>query len=252
MAYPTINKSYAQTVYNVSWSGRRSVKYIVCHYTGTDASAKNNCIYFSGGNRNASADYFIDKDGSIYQFNADPKNYFSWHCGDGYGKYGITNTNSIGIEVVSSGAEYTQAQKDALRDLVIALMKDYGVSASNVVRHYDASGKLCPAPYCGSSAKNDKWNKLHTYITQDVKEGDWLDMATMKEVQQAVWGYVNENLESVDTYQILRDIRDDGARKTWGYQNEGLEKVDAYQILRDIRDEVVELRKEIEALKESK
>ena len=165
MAYPAIRKDYAQTRWNVTMKTRRTVSYIVAHYTGTDASAENNCKYFSGGNRQASADFFIDKDGTIWQFNADPKNYYAWHCGDGKGKYGISNSNSIGIEVVSSGAEYTQAQKDALRALTAALMADYGVSAANVVRHYDASRKRCPAAYCGSSANDAKWKELHAYVT---------------------------------------------------------------------------------------
>ena len=105
MGYPYINKEYQQTRYNVTKCQNRrvagSVKYIVIHYTGTDASAKNNCIYFSGGNRNASADYFIEKDGTIYKFNANCAKYYSWHCGDGKGKYGITNSNSISIEICS-------------------------------------------------------------------------------------------------------------------------------------------------------
>lgn len=170
MAYPDVNKDYAQTKYNVTKcsSDRRKnklVKYCVIHYTGTSASAKNNCIYFSGGNRNASADYFIDKDGTIYKFNGNCAKYYSWHCGDGHGAYGITNANSIGIEVVSAGEEFTQKQKDALRKLVMAIMEDYGVKASNVVRHYDASKKLCPYPYSGNSTKDSKWKKLRAYIT---------------------------------------------------------------------------------------
>ena len=169
MAYPKMNKTYAQTYWNLSsCSDRRknkAVKYVVVHYTGTNASAKNNCIYFSGGNRNASADFFIDKDGTIYRFNGNLATRYSWHCGDGYGKYGITNYNSIGIEVVSAGAEYTTAQKEALRKLVRALMDDFNIPASRVVRHYDASRKTCPAPYAGSTAKNKKWNELHKYIT---------------------------------------------------------------------------------------
>ena len=243
-----INKSYAQTAYNVTWCGRRSVRYIVIHYTGTDAPAKNNCIYFGGGNRNASADFFVDKDGSIWQFNADLGNYYSWHCGDGGGAYGITNANSIGIEVVSSGAEFTQAQKDALRELALELMEKYGIPASNVVRHWDASRKQCPAPYCGSAAKNQKWSELHEYITSEeeiVKKED------IKAIAQAVWGYQNEALEKVDAYQILRDIRDDAPRKFWAFRNPRFEKSDSYQILRDIRDEVVELRREVEELKKS-
>ena len=171
-SYPNINKSLATTAYNVTRKTGRGVNHIVVHYTGTDASAANNCKYFAGGNRNASADYFIDRDGSIYQYNADPRNYYSWHCGDGNGKYGITNPASIGIEVVSSGAEYTQAQKNSLRSLVLALMSDWNVPASRVVRHYDASRKLCPAPYCGNATKDAKWNELKTYITsnQEVPE----------------------------------------------------------------------------------
>ena len=169
MAYPAMVKTYMQKKYNVTKRKNRrtnkSVKYIVVHYTATEASAKNNCIYFSGGNRNASADYFIDRDGTIYKFNADCANYSTWHVGDGKGKYGITNANSIGIEVVSKGTEYTKAQKDSLRKLVMAIMEDYGVPAENVVRHYDASRKICPKPYCGSKSKDQKWAALHAHIT---------------------------------------------------------------------------------------
>lgn len=165
MASPIIDKRFAQIVRNVTLKVGRSIGYIVIHYTGTDASALNNVKYFSSGNRNASADFFIDKDGSIFQFNANIGNYYSWHCGDGKGRYGISNSNSIGIEVVSSGAEFTDAQKKALRELVPWLMAQYGVAADNVVRHYDASRKTCPAPYAGSAAKDAKWKELRAYIT---------------------------------------------------------------------------------------
>lgn len=165
MANPIIDTRFAQRRWNVTLKIGRSIKYVVVHYTGTDASALNNVKYFSGGNRNASADFFIDLDGSIYQFNAEIGNYYSWHCGDGKGRYGISNSNSIGIEVVSSGAEYTDAQKKALRELVPWLMATYGIAASNVVRHYDASRKICPAPYAGNAEKDQKWCELHAYIT---------------------------------------------------------------------------------------
>lgn len=168
--YPAINSSLAQTKYNVTAKANRSVDYILVHYTGTTASAKNNCIYFGGGNRSASADYFIDKDGTIYQFNANPKNFYSWHCGDGGGKYGITNANSIGIEVVSAGEEFTQAQKNSLQKLIAALKDDFKVSSANIKRHYDASRKLCPLAYCGTAAKDAKWEELKAYITQEAAE----------------------------------------------------------------------------------
>lgn len=160
----TINKKYAQKKYNVTKKSGRSIKYLVIHNTGTNSSAENNCKYFSGGNRNASADFFIDKDGSIFQYNSDIKNYYSWHCGDGKGKYGITNANSIGIEVVSADAEFKTAQKESLRWLVHKLMTEYGIKKDSLKRHYDASHKSCPGAYCGNSQKNAKWTALKSYL----------------------------------------------------------------------------------------
>ena len=172
-AYPRMNKSYSQIEWNLTpCSNRRknkAVKYIVIHNTGTNASAKNNCKYFSRGNRNASADFFIDKNGTIYKFNGSLAYRYSWHCGDGNGKKGITNYNSVGIEVVSAGVVFTDAQKKALNKLVRALMSDFGIPASRVVRHFDASGKWCPSAYCGSTMKNKRWKTLREYITTKPK-----------------------------------------------------------------------------------
>lgn len=140
-----------------------AVQYIVVHYTGSGTSrtgsALANCKYFAGGNRSASAHYFID-DGSIYEY-ADPSAYYTWHVGDGHGKYGITNANSIGIEVCNNGGAFTTAEIDRLTWLVQKLMAQFGVPASRVVRHYDASRKSCPAYYVDAS----RWNALHAQIT---------------------------------------------------------------------------------------
>ena len=155
------NKTYAQTKWNTS-KRTASIEYIVIHNTGTTASAVNNCKYFGSGDRQASADFFVDTDGKVYQFNADVKGRFTWHCGDGNGKYGITNNNSIGIECVSKGSEFTALQKEALKSLVKELMATYG--AKQIVRHYDASKKQCPSAYCGSSAKDSKWKELKAYL----------------------------------------------------------------------------------------
>ena len=164
MAY-TIHEYHGK--YNRSLR-KTKVRYIVVHYVGSGSSkpgnARNNCIYFSGGNRNASAHYFID-DANIYEY-ADPKAYYTWHCGDGHGKYGITNANSIGIEVCQDGDRpFTQSEISRLAWLVQKLMRDFGVSASNVVRHYDASRKECPYYYAKRSAK---WAELKKTITGSV------------------------------------------------------------------------------------
>ena len=47
--------------------GGRDVAFVVLHYTGNVSdTAEANCKYFAGGDREASAHYFVDED-SIYQ-----------------------------------------------------------------------------------------------------------------------------------------------------------------------------------------
>ncbi len=145
------------------------VKYIVVHYTGSGTSkagsAEANCIYFSRGYRAASAHYFID-DSGIWEY-ADPSKFTAWHVGDGRGRYGITNQNSIGIEICNNGGPYTQTEIAYLTALVQQLMGAYSVPASRVVRHYDASRKACPYPYApnGEDPTGAKWQALHKVIT---------------------------------------------------------------------------------------
>ena len=155
---PTINKYHGN--YNKSNRGGTSgIKYFVVHYTGGTGSAKNNCIYFSNGNRNASADMFVDKDGAIWEYNDVASGMYTWHCGDGGGKYGITNANSVGVEVVSNGEAFTDAQIASLAYLYKYYCDKLGRKLE-IVRHYDASRKQCPAPYIDAN----KWATLKSKI----------------------------------------------------------------------------------------
>lgn len=160
MAKYKINSKGSVPKYNIR-AMARTPEYIVVHYTDGTGSAENNVTYFRGGDRQASADFFIDST-SIWRFNPNVAKYYTWHCGDGGGKYGITNQNSIGIEVVSDGRKFTLRERRRLRWLVKRMMRKYGIPASKVVRHYDASRKLCPAPYIDAK----KWKKLHDYIVK--------------------------------------------------------------------------------------
>ena len=130
--------------YNYSNRNGRKIEYIVVHDTGNtgkgaDVNAHFN--FFNGADRQSSADYFVD-DHSIGQFVEDWN--YSWHCGDGKGRYGITNSNSIGIEIcINSDGDYVQAVKNTA-ELVRFLMNKYNIDINHVVRHYDASRKSCP------------------------------------------------------------------------------------------------------------
>lgn len=147
------------------------IKYIVMHATGnyTD-SDEANAKYFCSGYRGVSAHYFIDDD-SITQVVEDFHG--AYHCGDGGGKYGITNKNSLGIEMCQVQGQITDITMSNAIDLVKAKMTEYNVSIENVVRHYDASHKTCPEPW--SSNNWAKWyefkERLQRAITGTWKEG---------------------------------------------------------------------------------
>nr|WP_195366141.1 peptidoglycan recognition family protein [[Eubacterium] tenue] len=121
-------------------------QYIVIHYTGNIGdTAKNNADYFFGGNRNASAHYFVD-DNEVYQVVEDYNG--AWHCGDGNNRYGINNKNSIAIEMCgTNNGRISEKTVDNTLELTKYLMKKYGIDKDHVVRHYDASRKNCPSAF---------------------------------------------------------------------------------------------------------
>ena len=71
------------------------------------------------------------------------------------------NCRAIGIEVVSAGENFSATEVEKLGWLVRKLMAKYGIGASGVIRHYDVTGKLCPAPYVAAY----KWAALKAAIT---------------------------------------------------------------------------------------
>lgn len=156
-----------------NYGGKRStskIKYIVIHYTGNDGDTdENNGKYFRSNVVKASAHYFVDDD-SVTQ--SVPDDYIAYSVGGS--KYKdcattgggslyktCTNTNSLSIEIcddVKNGVVYPSAAtiENAL-DLTRSLMKKYGISKENVIRHFDVVGKRCPAYWCGSAGNNSKW-----------------------------------------------------------------------------------------------
>ena len=137
-----------------------AVNTIVVHYTGTGASAHNNLLYFSRSSASASAHYFIDKGGSVRQSVKEGDT--AWHAG-----HWQTNLHSVGIEVVSAGEDFTEAQVASLAALVADIRKRYGVAAQSVIRHFDVTGKYCPAPYVDAS----KWVALKARICGGASSG---------------------------------------------------------------------------------
>ena len=165
----------------------RKIEYIVVHYTAgvtsRAGSAMNTANYYPQSN-NVSADFTVD-DTCAIQYNGDIKNRYCWHCGGSkyatkggslYGK--CTNMNSIGVEICSTNStgkmqnandrsySFTDAAVNNAVELVKFLMKEYGIPADRVVRHYDVTGKPCPGivGWNKESGSEAEWNKFKARI----------------------------------------------------------------------------------------
>lgn len=136
----------------------REIKYLVIHFTAGASSKEGNALAARKVflNRDASADFVVD-DETIVQINPEPKDYYCWAVGDGKGRYGVTNSNSIHIEICSNlkkgttakvpnheGWSFTESAVDNTIKLSKLLIRKYNIPLDNVIRHYDASRKLCP------------------------------------------------------------------------------------------------------------
>ena len=53
--------------YNFTPGNLSRIKYIVIHYVGALGGAKENCVYYGGGDRGSSAHYFVGFSGEIWQ-----------------------------------------------------------------------------------------------------------------------------------------------------------------------------------------
>lgn len=154
-----------QIAYNKTKRNDR-IKYIVVHDTGNKgrgADSKAHFNYYNTGNRNSSADIFADDKGFLVI--NDYNMYYTWHVGDGKGKYGITNSNSVGVEIcINQDGDYDKAVKNAVI-AVRNLMHELDIPIERVVRHYDASKKLCPASMSSDDWKG--WKDFKALLSDD-------------------------------------------------------------------------------------
>ena len=129
--------------------GSCQIEYIVIHYTSNlGDTAKNNADYFAREalSYKASAHFFVDES-EIWS--SVPTWRIAYHCGAKTYKHPhCRNTNSIGVEICMLD-KHAVIRKDAIRNaagLVRELMTKYDIDADHVIRHYDVTGKDCPAP----------------------------------------------------------------------------------------------------------
>ena len=123
-----------------------NIAYIVVHYTGNRGdTAENNALYFAREWTGTSAHYFVDQ-GEVWQSVRDEDT--AYHCGSSHPVHpSCRNYNSIGVEMCDSVGAVPAATMARTAALVRELMGRYNIPADHVLRHYDVTGKRCPAPW---------------------------------------------------------------------------------------------------------
>lgn len=180
-----------------------AIKYIVIHYTGNDGdTAAANAKYYANTVVKTSAHYFVDAKEIVQSV---PDLRVAWAVGGnkyasckqtGGGKlYGkCTNTNSISIEICDATRDgvYKPAPETvtAVLDLTRELMKKYNVPAANVIRHFDVTGKLCPAYWTSDAVwRSEFWDKLNAPDYYEMlQERAGLEAGTMAYLQAYKYG----------------------------------------------------------------
>ena len=167
-----INKKLTTVNFNNTNNTGR-IKYIVIHYVGALGGAEANCNYYQSVNRGASAHYFVGFEGEVWQCVEDGD--VAWHCGaKSYKHPECRNSNAIGIEMCvrkKNTSSMSASDKDwyfedatvkTTIELTKELMAKYNVPVDRVIRHYDVTGKTCPAPYVHDAAA---WNVFKAQLT---------------------------------------------------------------------------------------
>lgn len=152
------------------------IEYIVVHYTGNSGdTAQNNLDYFARTKTGTSAHYFVDRNAVMQSVDEGDT---AWHCGSDHPRHPYCrNSNSIGIEMCDSVNGVPEAVRAHTAALVRELMCRYGIDSSHVLRHYDVTGKRCPAPWVDNPV-------------------DWMEFKSMLEVEEVTQEQFDEMMEN--------------------------------------------------------
>ena len=174
------------------------IEFLVIHYTANNGdTVQNNLDYFAGNAVGASAHYFVDENGYGQSVKDQDT---AWHCGANQYKHpDCRNANSIGIELCSkkdSRGNYYFMDQTVYNAAALArqLMQTYGIDRAHVLRHYDVTGKRCPAPMVDNPTLWENFlnlleDRTMTYAEaiETVKEKAGLSDATMQFLTSYIW-----------------------------------------------------------------
>lgn len=146
----------------------KSVKKVVLHYVGNPkSSAMANRNYFENqknGGRYVSSHYIVGLSGEILR--CVPENEVAY-CSNS------ANSYSISIECCHPDAtgKFTDATTDSAAELCAYLLKKYGLSVNDLIRHYDVTGKQCPlwfvpTKYQSADVADARWSGFKALVSE--------------------------------------------------------------------------------------
>lgn len=156
------------------------VNAITLHYTANPGgTAKNHRDYFARGEVYASAHIFVDDNEARCII---PLNEVAYHANEAPCKIGYlkpnANFNSIGIEMCldRNGCITTDTFNRTVR-VVKELQATYGIKEDRIVRHFDITGKNCPAPWV---ANPTEFPRFKNCLANKVEEENELKLEQVK------------------------------------------------------------------------
>lgn len=143
----------------------KEINGIVIHYTANPgATAKQNRDYFEGlaesHETHASSHFVIGLDGEIIQ--CIPSSEISYASND-------RNSDTLSIECChpDESGKFKEETYESAVNLTAWLCRNFGVDVSNVIRHYDITGKICPKYFVDHE---DAWEQFKTDVSEKIAE----------------------------------------------------------------------------------
>lgn len=167
------------------YPGANKPAWIVIHETANEKAGALQHAKAAGNGNISTVHYYVD-DSYIVQTLRHIDG--AWAVGKQYGTPlvpGVTNKNSINIEIcVNTQSNYNTAVNNTI-DLVKHLIKITGIPASKVIRHYDAKRKYCPRKMMDTPGAWEAFKKAITAQEVPQKNG-WAQ-------ESGRWYYYQEN-----------------------------------------------------------
>ena len=152
------------------YAGQNRPVWIVIHETDNykmGAGALKHSEAHRNGNLSTSVHWYVDDTVAVQTLDYRDGAYA---VGRQYGTPlvpGVTNTNSINIEIcVNPDSNYDTARANCI-ELVRQIMAETGIGAAHVIRHYDAKRKHCPGKMLDQP---QLWTDFKAALSEPVKK----------------------------------------------------------------------------------